>query len=195
MSDPQQKRPVVQMLLLGFLLIVFPLGSFLYLRAGFAYQLDSWDEMDPIGPVGELFAYERPDSTIDIVFFEPANATDSVGQSVEALHEALDDSPAVRFVSLGEGRSQLIREDAVQLAALPYALEEGAFAKTAEPFSAACESVPIRQRAYTVDVNGQVRRCYNLHEGADVSRLVEQVALILPRGKEEDVILERKTEL
>ena len=183
------------MLLLGFLLVVFPLGSYLYLRAGFAYQLESWDEMDPIGPVSELFPYERRDSTIDIVFFEPVAPTDSVAVAVGDIHEAFDDSPAVRFVSLGDRGSRLLVGDGPQLAAFPYALDEAAFAKTSTPFSTACASVPVRQRAYTVDVEGQVRRCYNLHDGADVSRLVEQVALILPRGKEEDVILERKTEL
>ena len=195
MSDPPTKRPVVQLLLLGFLLVVFPLGSFLYLRAGFAYQLESWDEMDPIAPVSDLVPYERPDSTIDILFFAPASAVDSVAVSVERLHEAFDDSPDVRFVSLGEGPATVLAQDPVQLAYFPFALDGEAFAKTSQPFSAACETVPVRQRAYTVDVNGQVRRCYDLHDGADVSRLVEQVALILPRGEEEDVILERATEL
>lgn len=195
MSDKQTKRPVVQLLLLGFLLVVFPLGSFLYLRAGFAYQLDSWDEMDPIGPVSELLAYERPDSTIDIVFFEPATASDSVAAAVAKLHEAFDDSPDVRFVSIGKGAVRLLNSDPIQFAAFPFTQEETAFAKTSQRFSMACESVPIKQRAYTVDLSGQVRRCYNLHEGAEVLRLVEQVALILPRGEEEDVILERAREL
>ena len=183
------------MVLLGFLLVVFPLGSYLYLRAGFAYQLESWDEMDPIGPVADLIAYERPDSTIDILFFEPASASDSVARAVEKLHEAFDDSPDVRFVSLGDGQVRLLPQDPVQLASTPFGTTQAAFAKTSVPFSGACTDVPVRQRAYTVDIDGNVRRCYNLHDGPDLSRLVEQVALILPRGKKEDVILERATEL
>ena len=183
------------MLLLGFLLVVFPLGSYLYLRAGFAYQLESWDEMDPIGPVADLIDYERPDSTIDIVFFEPMTDADSVTVAVRSLHEAFDDSPAVRFVALGDGRGPKLSEDQLQFASYPFRTSEAAFAKTSQPFSRACETIPLRQRAYTVDVNGSVRRCYNLHDGQDVNRLVEQVALILPRGVEEDVYLERKTEL
>ena len=183
------------MLLLGFLLVVFPLGSYLYLRAGFAYQLDSWDEMEPIGPVTDLIDYQRPDSTIDIVFFEPASERDSVATAIDILHEAFDDSPDVRFVSLGAGDVRLLRQDPVQEASFPLVGSQAAFAKTSARFSGACEDVPVAQRAYTVDVDGNVRRCYDLHDGSDVSRLVEQVALILPRGKEEDVILERATEL
>lgn len=183
------------MFLLGVLLVVFPLGSYLYLRAGFAYQLDSWDEIEALGPIGDLVEYERPDTTIDIVFFEPVRTDDSVSAAIGSLHEAFDDSPHVRFVALGEGSVHLLQDDRAQYASFPFASTPTAFAKTSAPFSEACANVPVAQRAYTVDTRGQVRRCYNLHHGRDVNRLVEQVALILPRGVKEDVILERNNEL
>ena len=176
--------------------MVFPLGSFLYLRAGFAYQLESRDEMDPIGPVADLLDYARPDSTIDILYFAPDAPTDSVGVAIRSVHEAFDESPDVRFVAFGdEADANALFDDPPQSAAFPNTVTEAAFAKTSAPYSAACETVPVAQRAYTVDVNGSVRRCYNLHDGPDVSRLVEQVALILPRGTKQDVILERNPEL
>ena len=194
MRDDQTKRPFVQLILLGFLLIVFPLGSYLYLRAGFAYQLESRDEMEPFGPVGDLLAYDRPDSTIDILYFAPATDQDSVAQSIRSIHEAFDDSPDVRFVSIEEVGRPVAFDDPAQFHRHTQ-FDEAAFAKTSPTYSTACASVPVAQRAYTVDVAGQVRRCYNLHSGQDVSRLVEQVALILPRGKTQDIYLERKTEL
>ncbi len=193
-SAPPPKRPLVQLLLLGFLLIVFPLGSFLYLQAGWNYQLDSRNEMAALGPVSELFAYPRPDSSIDIVFAAPASRSDSSAISLRDIHLAFDDNPTVRFVGLGEA-TEMPFEDTEQLKYFPERIASFASATSDTRFSKQCESVPLRQRAYVVDVDGQVRRCYNLHSGADAKRLVEQVALIIPRPKTTDVILERNPEL
>ena len=185
----------IQMLLLGFLLIVFPLGSFLYLRAGWNYQLDSWNEIDPLGPVTDLLTYPRPDSTIDIVFTSPTSRNDSVAVAIRDIHEAFDDNPDIRFVAVGSG-SDFIFNDPDQLLTVadPQSYAKAA-AKDGSALTKQCDRSPVTQRAFVVDAAGQVRRCYDLHRGVEVARLVEQVALIMPRPEKEDVFLERKTEL
>ena len=192
--SPKPKRPAVQLILLGILLIVFPLGSFLYLRAGWNYQLDSRTEMEALGPVADLLNYPRPDSSIDIVFVSPATTNDSIAVALRSIHEAFDDNPVVRFVALGDVSANVF-DDPGQLTFVPTSLRTLDGLDADARYSQRCETVPVAQRAYVVDVAGQVRRCYNLHRGDEAARLVEQVAFIIPRPKTEDVFLERKTEL
>ncbi len=144
---PPPKRPAVQLLLLGFLLIVFPLGSFLYLRAGWNYQLDSRNEMEPLGPAADLFDYPRPDSSIDIVFFAPTTGDDSINVSLRDIHEAFDDNPDVRFVAIGEASVPLF-DDPAQLSYVPTTAVDAGAIRADTRFSRHCQSVPLPQRAY-----------------------------------------------
>ncbi len=192
--SPPPKRPFIQLLLLGFLLVVFPLGSFLYLRAGWNYQLDSWNEIEPLGPITDLVRYSRPDSTIDVVFLAPQTRNDSTALAIREIHRAFDDNPAIRFVALGSP-DVFVFDDPSQLARVELPAAELERLSRTTIYTQACASIPLNQRAYVVDGAGQVRRCYNLHRGKEAARLVEQVALLMPRPKTEDVILERKTEL
>ena len=195
MTQPKSKRPVFQLVLLGLLLLVFPIGSFLYLRAGYKYQVSSWDEIDPQGPVASVLSYARPDSTLDIVYFAEPVVSDSVRQALASVHDAFDDNPSVRFVGLGAGAAGVISD--VDQAYVLESLTKGLdlIEQDLAPYSTKCAGVPFAQRAYLVDRAGQVRRCYDLHSGVEVNRLVEQLALLIPRPKEQDIVLERKTEL
>ncbi len=183
------------MLLLGVLLLVFPIGSYIYLQRGYDYQLASWNEIDPQGPVASLVEYPRPDSTLDIVYFADAPIKDSVRQALIDVHKAFDDNPAVRFVGLGKGAAEFLNDPAQSIAVQAVTKTPSELERALGDVSIACASIPLHQRAYLVDRQGQVRRCYNLHSGVEVNRLVEQLALLIPRPKAEDIVLERKTEL
>ena len=195
MTQPKPKRPVLQLVLLGVLLIVFPLGSFLYLRAGYAYQVASWDEIDPRGAIEDVLPYPRPDSTLDVVYFASPGASDSIATAIRSVQAAFADNPHVRFVGMGAAAETFLPAGPQSLVVpTPSRSAEAVAASLAERLPD-CAQVDPARRGYLIDRTGQLRRCYDLHDGASVRRLVEQLALIIPRPKGEDVVLERRTEL
>lgn len=190
----KKRKPVVQLVLLGLLLVVLPVGSYLYLEWGYDYRVAALDELDEFGPIATAVDYEIPGPrTVDVIYVSPVRPSDSVAQSLLNLHDAWDDQPLVQFVGLGQDRPVVV-EDALQSRLVPRTdanLE--AFAELGNR-DTHCQRVPVEQRALVVDTAGTVRRCYDLHEGAEVNRLVEHLTMLVPRPEKEDVYLERERE-
>ena len=183
------------MLLLGLLLIVFPLGSFLYLKAGFNYRVESLSELEPLGSI-EPFGL--PVSTVEdplvyVLYFSPSAFSDSVGISVQNVHEAFTLEPSVKFVGFGEGGYKLI-DDTEQASQIAYTSEMKIAFQKLTSNSPHCENVPLIQQGIIVDREGKVRRCYDLHSGPEVIRMVEHLTILVPPPPIEDVFLEREKE-
>ena len=202
-SDPDsaqqasRRKRVIQFTLLGLLLIVAPVGSYLYLKAGYDYRLASLNEFGELGAFGDLVtdAGQVADGEVRLLYTVPPSADDSVAQSIRLLHDAFSQQDFVEFVGLrgassggdilaAQPQSLVLPQGAYRAAAL-------ANAGARDPF---CESVPVAQRALVVDTAGTVRRCYDLHLGRDVNRIVEQLNILVPRPAEEDIFVERERE-
>ena len=186
-------RTYVQMLLLGLMLVVAPAVSYIYLKRGYDYRVESLSELKGFGNLRQEAGYADPDRrTVDLVYLASA-ATDTVALALAQLYEAYAMQPDVRFVSLSVnqpntpiGVRQTDRPDVDPKRA------QSAFARASQQ-DKMCEQVPVTQRALLVDTLGTVRRCYNLHSGKELARIVEQLNILVPRAAEQDIFV-RQTE-
>lgn len=190
----KQRRPITQLVLLGLLLVVLPLGSYLYLEWGFDYRVAALDELEEFGPIATAVDYEvAGPPTVDVIYVVPERSDDSVAHSIANLHHTWDDQPLVQFVGIGTDGPTVIG-DAKQAQRIPRTAENLArFAELAER-DPHCTRVPVAQRAVVVDTAGTVRRCYDLHVGREVNRLVEHLTMLVPLPEKQDMILEREQE-
>ncbi|MFK8054693.1 MAG: hypothetical protein AB8F78_01125 [Saprospiraceae bacterium] len=183
------------MFLVGVLLVLLPLGSFLYLKAGISYRIESLGELKPLGS-GDVFGLEKSteeDPAVYALYMTPASASDSVATSIRNVHEAFDHEPAVNFVGLGMADFSIIK-DKDQTSQLPLSASfKSAFQALTSP-SPHCENVPLSQQGILVDREGMVRRCYDLHSGPDVTRMVEHLTILVPPAPIQDMFLEREKE-
>lgn len=192
----KKRSPVwLSMVLIGLLLVVFPLGSFLYLKAGIDYRIESLSELEPLGSA-ESFGLQKSSQEVPIVYalyMTPASAADSVATTIRNIHEAFTHEPAVKFVGLGKSSFSIIDDapQSEQIELKPSYKE--AFQKLTAS-SPHCENVPLEHQGILVDREGMVRRCYDLHSGPDATRMVEHLTILVPPAPIQDMILEREKE-
>lgn len=184
------KRVAFQLFLVSMLLVVLPLGSFLYLKAGHDYRRASLDELVEFGEAAKFASYKAIESkSVDVVYLTPTSANDSVGLSIQSLYSAFEKMDSIQFVGLGKLSSPLISDPTQATEIASGSFDVSAFEQmTAKDVH--CQEVPIYQRAVVVDTNGIVRRCYDLHKGAEVNRIVEQLNILVPRPEEEDIYVQ-----
>ena len=191
-----KRSPVwFSMVLLGLLLVVLPLGSFLYLKAGVNYRLTSLSELEPLG-TSEAFGLTASTEKSPVVYLlypTPASLKDSVAITVEKVHEAFTHEPAVVFVGIGKSSFQIIK-DVPQSRQIPRTEDNVHAFKALTKKSSFCDNVPFEHQGILVDREGMVRRCYDLHSGPDVTRMVEHLTILVPPAPIEDMILEREKE-
>jgi hypothetical protein len=184
------------MLVLAVLLILFPLGSFLYLKAGYDHRVEALSELEFLGEVASsdlgIPAGQTP--TVDVIYWSPTGAADSVGISISNVHEAFNEEPAVRFVGLGLSQAGPLLPDPKQAIEVPATSGSKAEFQSITSASPHCSRLPLNQQAIVVDTAGTIRRCYDLHSGQEVARLVEHLTILVPKAPKEDLFLERREE-
>lgn len=185
------KRPYFQLFLLTMMLVVFPLVSYVYLKKGYDYRVASLDELDSKGDFSDHLDYMTNNRSVSILYFGAAK-DDSTSIAIGNVHDAFKDQPFVKLLSLNE----------MKLADIPASKSEGlkqsptAIAKFEEfsTLDSHCVNIPLYNRALILDSNAIVRRCYNLHDGQEVARLVEHITILVPKPVKEDIFFERKDE-
>lgn len=190
----KNRRTLVQLALLGLLLVVFPVGSYLYLEWGYDYRVAALNELEEFGAIATAVDYEiEGPRTVEVVYVAPATAQDSVATSILTLHDAWDDQPLVQFVGIGLGGPDVPADprQAQRVARTEENLRDFERLGDADPH---CDRVPVARRALVVDTAGTVRRCYDLHVGEEVNRLVEHLTMLVPMPENEDIYLERDAE-
>lgn len=190
------KRPYLQLFLLTMMLVVLPVGSYLYLQFGYEHRVAALEELHDYGSASAVFTstLDPGEPHVRVLYTAPAAATDSVALAVEGVHQAFDNDPSVQFVAFTRGSGSYTLEDPQQ--AVSQAFDEAVERRLLElsNLDAHCERVPLDQRAIVVDTAGTVRRCYDLHSGPEVARLVEHLTMLVPMPAAEDMILQRTTE-
>ena len=63
-TPPTTKHRIISIIVLMFLFVVLPIGSWYYLKAGFSYRKKALTEMLPKGNINK-FSFETPD--LDVV--------------------------------------------------------------------------------------------------------------------------------
>ena len=191
----KQRKPILQLVLLGMLLVVLPIGSYLYLEWGYDYRVEALGELEDFGPIATAVDYELADqATVDVVYISPLSPSDSVATSLRNVYDAWDQQPLVRFIGIGVEGPELIADtqQSLRISGSEGNLRE--FARLSAQ-DAHCAEVPVARRALVVDTSGTVRRCYDLHVGSEVNRLVEHLTMLVPMPEKQDIYLEREVEL
>lgn len=183
----------LSMLVIGLLLVVLPLGSFLYLKAGIDYRIESLKELEPLGSADGFGLVKSTEKTplVYALYFTPSSATDSVATTIRNVHEAFTHEPVVKFVGIGQSTIEVL-DDEVQSLQIPNTVATAQYFEKLTTDSPFCEKVPIGQQGILVDREGNVRRCYDLHSGPDVTRMVEHLTILVPPAPIQDMILERE---
>lgn len=190
------KPPILQLALLALLLIVLPAGSFIYLKKGYDYRLESLDELNNFGPISKAVNYTQTVSgkSVDLVYVSPRSSTDSVAIAIGLLFDAFKKQDSVRFIGIGKRDQPLLISNSQTLeVGTSMEVDLSEFDKISSQ-DVHCANFPIYQRALIVDTLGIVKRCYNLHDGKEVNRIVEQLNILIPRPVEKDIFRSAKRE-
>lgn len=209
-------RKVLQALALLLFLVVLPLGSWFYLRNGLDYRLQALEELGDHGVIApfELSTYKR--DTLDrkdlegklvvasFLDFSDEAMTRRTGEYLNKLHEQFDERPDVLLL-----QHVLNPADAgsIQAFELEYRLDDpdqcfflvGEEDDRAAPVRdmyglEAAASVPLNAQLVLADTTLTIRRYYDLRNEQEVRRMVEHIAIILPRIEERDLVFKRERE-
>ncbi len=191
----KKRPPILQLALLTTLLVVLPIGSYLYIKSGFEHRRTALNELAAYGDASPVLASQNLRSgLVRVVYETPRRATDSVAVSIANLHRAFDNDPSVQFVELSDSTEGFRLEDRNQAVTLQ--LDESTKAKFTElgDLDQHCANVPVSHRGLVVDTAGMLRRCYDMHDGEQVARLLEHLTMLVPRPVEAEIIYAREQE-
>lgn len=207
-----KKNMLFPMAMLAFFLIGLPLGSYYYLKRGYNYRLAALQALDNdfgklpeftiVGPEGEAISSSALNGGLVVVNFFPEgdeNLKAKLGDYLYRLHDQFDDRNEVAFVTH-------LRDSAQAEAFLQkYELtdkEQCFFVPGGKDFPAkyAHEGLPdwkgqtIYPYFLLADSSLTIRNFYDMRQDTSIKRLVEHMAMIIPRKPERDIIFKRETE-
>lgn len=206
-------RPVLGLFLF---LIVLPFGSWYYLKKGFNYQMSIRSQLDSLGSL-PAFAYPyRNDTIIDpaylngnaaVLTFSKANGqnTTLALDFFDKLHQTLPEVKNVKFLgfyddSTGNFINQVKMrfpklEDQNQLIFINLNSNKE---KSWRPAQVLGDSIPAADWdspvALMLDSKGIIRKRINLNNQGDKELMLQQLAIITPREKEEKPSIKREKE-
>jgi hypothetical protein len=209
-------RKVLQALALLLFLVVLPLGSWFYLRNGLDYRLEALEELGDHGVIApfELPTYKQ--DTLDrkdlegklvvasFLDFSDETLTRRTGEYLNKLHEQFDERPDVLLLqhvlnAPDAGRIQAFElehrlDDPDQCFFLVGGEGAGA-AQVGDLYGLeATAGAPLNTQLVLADTTLTIRRYYDLRDEQAVRRMVEHIAIILPRIEERDLVFKRERE-
>lgn len=210
----KKKRNWVGVIVLVFLLGIFPILSYVYMKAGFDYQIDARAELKELGAVMQL-----PDTTIFgdtlvgakmgkqislLSYFDPTDQQSLAvnGKYLSEIYDQFNDVDWFRMDLLvpQKGQSELRSyqeeykmEDAEQLF----------FYQTNQSLQGVNASLYVADSLHNklncvvlADTTGTVVNYYDLSDGKQFVRLVEHIAIMRPKEKAKpQAIFQREREL
>ncbi len=198
-------------LVLLFILVVLPLGSWYYLKNGLNYRIATMSELKNYGKL-PAFSYHTFSNNnvksadlqgkvvvVNALPLQNESLTNAWGTTLEKLHDQFDERSDVCFLvyvadtsrtNLESFTSKYQLQDYNQCYFVPF--EAAAMPKLASDYHIGVDSLP--NHFTLIDTKGIVRKHYNVQEEAQVKRLVEHMALLLPLQKKEEISLQREPE-
>ena len=205
-TRPSKGKLIWQTLVLFAMLIGLPAVSWWYLKGGLDYRLEAMDEIKPLGAMEAL-----PFPTIDgvspavagnilLISYLQESQIEIAGTRLDKIHQQFTERPDFLMLQMAAQDSTTLQQWLQT-----YQLDD---AQQCYWFSAPEESLlpyfkqglkttdlsPGESFAVLVDTSGMVRRQYQLMDETQVRRLIEHIALILPREKEKELVFKRQTE-
>ncbi len=208
------KKKIIQIIGLILFLIVLPVGSWYYLKAGFDYHKEALQELEMLGEVkGEhtilpLDGQEKRISDFQGNLIIAANLRkedDNLVNKIARLKEQFEDREDVYLVAFLETSNDSAfswndRIKGTDLAGHPRFLglelknsKNQQFKDTFFEFEKYCQSEPCEMLAF-VDSKSQIRQYYNVADSDRMKRLVEHTAILLPKKKVGKPKVVRETE-
>ncbi|MEL6275008.1 MAG: hypothetical protein AAFU03_07900 [Bacteroidota bacterium] len=197
---------VILLLLLG-----FPLGSYLYMKQGFAYRKKAIEAMGDFGPMPNLNALanlrgDLPDSLrgnmVVVSWLDPNEKStgDTYGTMLDSLFQQCQNSPHLYFTTITTADSTYVAKWAENYA-LPeddmlsfLAADSSSFQSIATDF-ALPEDPGGQPIVALVDSSLTIRKFYDLREREQTIGLVQLISLIIPLPERGDVIVAPQKEL
>lgn len=213
MARKQNKilRLVVATLILFFLLVVLPFGSWYYLKDGLDYRIKTMGELKQYGALPNFSYTTFQNTTIaaadlkgkvavaNVLDLQKEQLTHTFGNTLEKLHDQFKERKDVFFLihvtdtsktNVENFARQYQLQDYAQCYFIP---TDAAVLSTLQTnYHLAADSL------YTyftlIDTKNIVRKHYDVQEEIQVKRLVEHLALLLPLQKREEITLQRESE-
>ena len=201
------------------LLVVLPGGSWIYLRNGLDYRIEALEELKDYGkvPAGLVLPTQASDEpltseylrgtvTVSSYLPETPEGQQRLVEVYTKLHEQFDEHDDVLLLTYTQSDSTqdlkaraqalgLIDGEQWRLVQLPAETSAADYfqANYALPAELAA-GMATHPYVVLVDTSLTVRHFYDGAENKDMGRLVEHIALILPRKPEKDIIFQREQE-
>lgn len=212
-----KKELVVPMLAFAFFLVLLPLGSYYYLKKGYDYRLAALNELK--NDYGTIPTFDLVDTDsqqisttalkVNLVLLNifPAAYPElqkTLGETLVKLHDQFDDRNDLQFIF------QVPSEQSPSISQLQAYQEQYEFADPGQCHLLATptttiaalnrDSLPRWQLNdsypyfFLTDTTLTIRHYYDYSKLEDVKKLVEHIAIMLPRQEEPDIIFKRDTE-
>ncbi|MBR9920637.1 MAG: hypothetical protein GYB31_07335 [Bacteroidetes bacterium] len=189
------RKRILQTSFLFMILVIFPLISWYYLRGGLDYRLDALDELEELGTLAafewtdqenETFNKEMASGNLLIAGFLPSGELREVYvDNMKKFHEQFDNRTDVYFLTLvpSGNAAQLVSDYEIkdQNQWKWVNIPESQLAAIAATYQLNPEQDPAEWISL-VDEKGQIRKHYRIDDKKQLSRLVEHMAILLPRS-------------
>lgn len=213
MAGKQNKtiRLILATLVLIFVLGILPMGSWFYLKNGLNYRLTAMRELKDYGKVQAL-TYPTSTGTIlkaadlngkvtitNVVDAHNPQLLDTWGGVLEKLHNQFDERQDVLFLihvldttpnNTEAFATQYKLKDSTQCYFIP--TDAAMLQELQQDYHISADSLLT---CFTlIDTKNTVRKHYDVQDNAQVKRMVEHIALLLPLQKHEEITLKRERE-
>lgn len=216
----KKSKGLLQIIGLLFFLVILPGGSWYYLSRGLDYRMSTLEELKEIGPIPVFGTIHHNGNALSEELFEEKMvvssfldlkqnpAADDFGTLLNKLHDQFDAREEVLFFTY------ILGEKADSTGMLDNFIQKYELQDTAQCFFLLADDQLIRQQAidayklpltegqnlenqtlmvYT-DRKGIIRSYYDIQKEDRQKRLVEHIAMLLPKKKDRELVFKRETE-
>jgi len=217
-EEKKEKKLVIQFVMLMLLLAVTPIGTYFWMREGVDYRTERLAELKDYGQVGQFQAVDAKGMPFDttniggkmaLVIFLPENRskTKELMTRIELvehqMEEQLDQRKDMLFLfytttstDLDAYAKELMAKEndkfvfvKVTAAEMNRLKEETYQTKQGKALGVESEYVLV-----LADLKSKIRHYYNPMKNADMGKLVEHMAIVLPQDKDKDIVFRRESE-
>ncbi len=193
------------------LIVLFPFLSWYYLKKGYDYHVEVISDLGDFGSLEKLAVKEVNGDVVNAeilkgnitvsAFLNASN--DRLFQILKDLKSQFDDREDVKFLLFTTDPSLALQNELEQKALLEKgqchlldAREHKQLVKEIYSLGEHCDAWPSEACNYVYMTNTEltIRQYYDISNQERVIRMVEQLAVTLPREKKEDPVLDREKE-
>jgi len=216
---------LIQVVAIGFIIVLCPAASWYYLQKGLDYQKDSRMELAQIYSIysGDLIPeYIKNDSTLldgklRVLIFNGLNNHDEINKITTKLHDQFESSDGFFMIefnvkSIESKALSSFEKNEIHIVktldrnnynnllsngiGLPDYIDiDGRKALNKLTKGSKLSLVDDKVYAYLLDQNDKIRNVYDLLDNSRVKRMVEHTAILIPKLDKEEVKLKRAKEL